>query len=179
MVAMEAPVFLRSVIVVDAGGDSDFLLVLFLDSHAKGPVSFLDVVGGFSGAVEAVGAAGAAGGAGGGGNLTGDILPERPWIEAVESWESRSGAFGTEPGAFAPSAVGQSQNWEACTGTRGEATSWQVLSGGVDAPGIEMQAFQSLYGVVCLKRRGNTHHHPKTHRPCPTLPTLCWVGAAF
>lgn len=94
MVAMEAPVFLRSVIVVDDGGDSDFLLVLFLDSHAKGPVSFLDVVGGFSGAVEAAeaveaveaaGAAGAAGGAGGGGNLTGDILPERPWIEAVES----------------------------------------------------------------------------------------------
>lgn len=80
MVAIEAPVFRRSDIV-DVGGDSGFLLELFLDSQAKGPVSFLGAGAGFS----CAGFSCAVGGAGGGGNLTGDILPERPWTEAVES----------------------------------------------------------------------------------------------
>jgi hypothetical protein len=100
MVAIDAPVFRRSAVVVAAGGDSGFLLELFLESHAKGPVSFL-----------AVGGAGAgfsctAGGAGGGGNFTGDILPERPCsplAELVESRESRGGSFGSMPGALEPS----------------------------------------------------------------------------
>lgn len=67
--------------IVEVGGDSGFLLELFRDSQAKGPVSFLGAAAGFSGACFSC----AAGAAGGGGNLTGDILPERPWIEAVES----------------------------------------------------------------------------------------------
>lgn len=103
MVAIDAPVFRLSAVVVAAGGDSGFLLELFLDSHAKGPVSFLDVDGagaGFSFSCTA-------GGAGGGGNFTGDILPERPCsplaAEFVESRESRGGSFGSVPGAFEPS----------------------------------------------------------------------------
>lgn len=104
MVAIEAPVFRRESVVVDAGGDSGFLLELFRDSQAKGPVSFLD-----AGAGAGAGFSCAAGGAGGGGNLTGDILPERPCSAVVESWESRGGTFGREAGAFAPSAVGQPQ----------------------------------------------------------------------
>lgn len=65
--------FRRSDTVVD-DVESGFLLELFLDSHAKGPVSFLDAGAGFS----CAGFSCAAGGGGGGGNLTGDILPERP-----------------------------------------------------------------------------------------------------
>jgi hypothetical protein len=98
IVAMEAPVFRRSAVVVAAGGDSGFLLELFRESHANGPVSFLDVGGG------GAGFSCAAGGAGGGGNLTGDILPERPCSAVVESRESRGGSFGSTMGAFAPSA---------------------------------------------------------------------------
>jgi len=69
MVARDALVFLRS--DEARGGDSTFLFELFRDNHEKGLVSFLATVGAgvgkfFSGA------------GGGGGNLTGDILPERP-----------------------------------------------------------------------------------------------------
>lgn len=78
----------RSAIVVAT--DSGFLLELFRDSHAKGLVSFLDVGGG--GAAFSC----TAGGWGGGGNLTGDILPDRPWSALlVESRESRGGNFGS------------------------------------------------------------------------------------
>jgi hypothetical protein len=86
IVAIDAPVFRRSAVVVAAGGDSGFLLELFLDSQAKGPVSFLVVVG--------------------------DILPERPCsplAEFVESRESRGGSLGSMPAAFEPSVKRQLQ----------------------------------------------------------------------
>jgi hypothetical protein len=108
IVAIDAPVFRRSAVVVAAGGDSGFLLELFLDSQAKGPVSFLVVVGAGAGA----GFSCTAGGAGGGGNLTGDILPERPCsplAEFVESRESRGGSLGSMPAAFEPSVKRQLQ----------------------------------------------------------------------
>lgn len=94
-VLIDAFVFLRS--DVDAGGVSAFLLELFLDNHEKGLVSF-----------RATGGAGVAfswtaGGCGGGGNLTGDILPDRPWVPPVESRESLGGSLGAAPEAFAPS----------------------------------------------------------------------------
>ena len=104
MVAMEAPVFRRSAVLVTAGGDSGFLLELFRESHANGPVSFLDVGG------AGAGFSCKAGGAGGGGNLTGDITPERPCNPVVESRESRGGSFGSMLGAFAPSVDCQPQN---------------------------------------------------------------------
>jgi hypothetical protein len=103
MVAMDAPVFRRSAVVVGAGGDSGFLLELFRESHAKGPVSFLDVGAG-------AGFSCTAGGAGGGGNFTGSILPERPCsplAELVESRESRGGSLGRRPAALEPSAERQ------------------------------------------------------------------------
>jgi hypothetical protein len=103
IVAMEAPVFRRSAVVVAAGGDSGFLLELFRESHANGPVSFLDVGG------AGAGFSCAAGGAGGGGNLTGDIVPERPCSPVVESRESRGGSFGSTLGALAPSVDCQRQ----------------------------------------------------------------------
>ena len=109
IVAIEAPVCRFSAVEV-GGADSGFLLELFLDSHANGPVSFLVGAGaGFSSV---------AGGAGGGGNLTGDIRPERPCSEPVESWEARGGSFGTEPGVFVPSTSCQFQSKQVYEGWR-------------------------------------------------------------
>jgi hypothetical protein len=98
IVAIEAPVFRRSAVDVAAGVDSGFLLELFRESHANGPVSFLDVEG------AGAGFSCTAGGAGGGGKLTGDILPERPCSPVVESRESRGGSFDSMLGTLAPSA---------------------------------------------------------------------------
>lgn len=83
---------------VGGGEDSGFLLELFRDSHEKGLVSFLDVGGG-------AGFSCAGGAGGGGGNLTGDILPERPCMADVESRESRGGNLGSGPDDFVPSAT--------------------------------------------------------------------------
>jgi hypothetical protein len=98
IVFIEEFVFRRSDVVV--GSVSTFLLVLFRDSHENGLVS-----------LRATGGAGrdfswTAGGGGGGGNLTGDIFPDKPCIEAVEAVESREslgGSFGSVLEAFAPS----------------------------------------------------------------------------
>lgn len=101
MVAIDAPVLRRSAVVVVAGGDSGFLLELFLESHAKGPVSFL-----VAGAGAGFSFSCTAGGAGGGGNFTGAIVPERPCrplAELVESRESRGGSLGSIPAALEPS----------------------------------------------------------------------------
>jgi hypothetical protein len=100
IVAIEAPVFRRSAVVVAvaAGNDSGFLLELFRASHANGPVSFLDVEG------AGVGFSCMAGGAGGGGKLTGDILPERPCSPVVESRESCGCSLGSMLGTLVPSA---------------------------------------------------------------------------
>lgn len=91
---MEAFVWRRSVVGGDAG--SGFLLELFRESHAKGPVSFLDGVG--VGAGVAFSCAG--GGGGGGGNATGAILPERPCRAPADSRDSRGGNFGRTLGAM-------------------------------------------------------------------------------
>jgi hypothetical protein len=118
MVAIDAPVFRLSAVVVAAGGDSGFLLELFLESHAKGPVSFLDVGGG------GAGFSCTAGGGGGGGNFTGAIVPERPWsplMELVESAEARGGSFGNWPGAFEPSVQCQLEFCNQYTFTHGNA----------------------------------------------------------
>lgn len=96
-VVIEAFVFLRSE-TTGGGEDSGFLLEVFRDSHEKGLVSFLATAGvgvGFS----KVGGAG-----GGGGYFTGDTLPDRPWMEVVESRESRGGNRGGGPVVFVPSA---------------------------------------------------------------------------
>lgn len=96
---IEAFVFRRS----DVGGDdgSGFLLELFRESHAKGPVSFREGAG-------VGGAFSCAGGGGGGGNATGVILPERPCSALVESRDSRGGSLGRTIGAFPASRACQS-----------------------------------------------------------------------
>jgi hypothetical protein len=95
IVFIEEFVFRRSDVVV--GSVSTFLLVLFRESHENGLVS-----------LRATGGAGRdfswiAGGGGGGRNLTGDIFPDKPCMEAVESRESLGGSFGSMLEAFAPS----------------------------------------------------------------------------
>lgn len=84
------------------GGDAAFFSLVLRESHEKGLVSFL------------VGAAGAgrdecfsfaAGGAGGGGgNLTGDIVPDRPVrpeLDGCLGGSAGSGLCGFSPSAFA------------------------------------------------------------------------------
>jgi hypothetical protein len=79
IVAIEAFVFLRGEDFI--GGDSAcFLLDAFRESHVNGLVSFR--VGAAGGGRES--RFSSIGGVGGGGNLTGDMLPEKPCIKLPE-----------------------------------------------------------------------------------------------
>jgi hypothetical protein len=102
---MEAVVFRRS---EAGGGDSAFLFEVLRDSHENGLVSLRETEG-----VEAA-FSWAGGAGGGGGNLTGDILPDRPWVVLAELRESRGGSLGAWVEAFAPSVHRQLTSTHVC-----------------------------------------------------------------